>query len=316
MLDVVVDRASLRRFAWLSIGAAVLTISLKSLAYWLTGSVGLLSDALESLVNLAAAIMALVALTLAARPPDDEHAYGHGKIEYFSSGAEGALILVAAGSIAYAAITRLLNPQPLEQVGAGLIVSVVASLINLGASRVLLSAGRRYDSITLEADAKHLMTDVWTSAGVVLGVLVVSVTGLSWLDPVVALLVAANIIREGGRLIQRSVLGLLDTALPPEEYTRLETILEGYRQDGLEFHAVRTRQAASRRFASMHVLVPGHWTVKQGHDVLECIEAEIRTALPGVMVTTHLEPLEDPVSYSDCTLERHVEPDEVGHPSG
>jgi len=313
---MVVNRASLTRFAWLSIGAAVLTICLKGLAYWLTGSVGLLSDALESLVNLAGAIMALMALTVAARPPDDTHAYGHDKIEYFSSGAEGALILVAACSIAYAAIERLLNPQPLEQVGIGLVVSVLASVVNLGVARVLLSAGRRYDSITLEADARHLMTDVWTSAGVVAGVEAVAATGIAWLDPVVALLVAANITRTGSGLIRRSVLGLMDTALPPEEYARLQAVLAGYSHDELVFHAVQTRQAASRRFVNMHVLVPGHWTVKQGHDMLERIEAEIRAALPGVLVTTHLEPIEDSLSRQDHTLERGDAPAEAGEPPG
>jgi cation diffusion facilitator family transporter len=298
------NRSSLKRYAWLSIGAAVATIALKGLAYLLTGSVGLLSDALESLVNLAAAIMALVVLTLAARPADDLHEYGHDKAEYFSSGAEGMMIIFAAASIAYTSIQRLLNPQPIEQAGLGLVLSVAASLINLGAGQVLLRAGRRYESITLEADAHHLMTDVWTSVGVVIGVGIVALTGVQWLDPVIALLVAANIVREGAKLVRRSVMGLMDTALPADEVQQIQAALERYRAQGVEIHALRTRQSASRRFISMHVLVPGDWTVKHGHDLLECIEHDICQALPSALVMSHLEPLEDSASWRDIDLTR------------
>lgn len=301
---LVVQVLSLRRFAWLSIGAAIVTIALKAAAYLLTGSVGLLSDALESLVNLAAAMMALAMLTLAARPPDEEHAYGHSKAEYFASGAEGALVVLAAVSIGWAAWPRLLDPQPIQQAGLGLGISVGASLINLVVARILLHAGRRYHSITLEADAHHLMTDVWTSAGVVLGVGAVMFTGWERLDPLIALLVAANIIWTGVQLVRRSALGLLDTALPESERVAVRQILERYQQEGAQFHALRTRQAAARRFVSVHILVPGAWTVDHGHRLLEQIEREIRQAVPNVTVFTHLEPLEDPSAWEDTQLDR------------
>ncbi len=299
------QRASLTRFAWLSIGAALATIGLKAGAYLLTGSVGLLSDALESVVNLVAAVVALVVLSVAARPPDDDHAYGHDKAEYFSSGVEGALILLAAASIAYVSFGRLFDPQPIEQAWLGLAISVAASGINLVVARVLMQAGRHYRSITLEADAHHLMTDVWTSVGVVLGVAAVALTGWQRLDPIIALIVAANIIWSGVRIIQRSALGLLDTALPADERAKVVAILAGYvEREGVTYHALRTRQAASRRFVSVHILVPGSWTVREGHTLLEQIEAEVRTALPGSTVFTHLEPLEDPESFEDQLLDR------------
>jgi cation diffusion facilitator family transporter len=297
--------ASLTRFAWLSIAAAVVTIGLKTGAYFLTGSVGLLSDALESLVNLAAAVVALLMLSVAARPPDEEHAYGHGKAEYFSSGVEGGLILLAAGSIAIAALGRLLDPRPIEQVGLGLGISIVASLINLVVARVLLQAGRHYHSITLEADAHHLLTDVWTSAGVVVGVVAVALTGWQPLDPIIALLVAANILWAGVRLIRRSALGLLDTALPAAERATVVAILDGYaRREGVGYHALRTRQAGARRFVSVHILVPGSWSVQRGHNLLERIEREVRATFASTTVFTHLEPLEDPESFADQSLDR------------
>jgi cation diffusion facilitator family transporter len=298
------DRQSLTRFAWLSIAAALLTIGLKAWAYWLTSSVGLLSDALESLVNLVAASIALVVLTIAARPADEDHPYGHDKAEYFSSGVEGGMILLAALSIAVTAVNRLVHPQPLEQVGLGLTVSIIASLINFGIAQTLLAAGRRYDSITLEADAKHLMTDVWTSAGVVLGVGAVRLTGWEWLDPIVALGVAANIVSTGVCLVRRSVLDLMDTALPLEEQTIIKNILDQYRTDHVQYHALRSRRAAARRFVSVHILVPGTWTVQRGHDLLERIEAQIREHLANATVFTHLEPLEDPVSWQDTGIDR------------
>jgi cation diffusion facilitator family transporter len=298
------DRGSLRRFAWLSIAAAVATIALKALAYLLTGSVGLLSDALESFVNLAGALMALAMLSLAARPPDANHAYGHGKAEYFSSGVEGGLILIAAVSIAVAAVDRLLHPRPLEQLGLGLTISVVASLVNLGVSVVLMRAAKQYDSITLRANAHHLMTDVWTSAGVLVGVGAVAVTGWLWLDPLVALAVAANIVWTGVRIVHASILGLMDTALPAAELAAITAVLDRYASDEVRYHALRTRQAGPRRFVSVHVLVPGAWSVMRGHDLLERIEADIREALPLVSVLTHLEPLEDPAAHDDLDLDR------------
>jgi cation diffusion facilitator family transporter len=296
---------SLTRFAWLSIAAALATMALKAAAYWLTGSVGLLSDALESLVNLAGALMALAMLTVAAWPADENHAYGHGKAEYFSAGVEGALILIAAIAIAVAAIDRLLHPRPIEQVGVGLAVSVLASLLNLGVALVLLKAARAHRSATLQANAHHLLTDVWTSAGVLVGVGAVALTGWLVLDPLVALAVAANIVFAGGRIVRDSVAGLMDAALPPADLKVLRALLDGYAADGIEYHALRTRQAGARRFVSVHVLVPPEWSVQQGHDLLERIEADIRRALPPVTVDTHLEPLGDPAALADQELHRH-----------
>ena len=299
------SRSSLTRFAWISIAAAVATMALKGTAYWLTGSVGLLSDAVESIVNLIGAVIALIMLTIAARPADEDHAYGHGKAEYFASGAEGALIVIAAISIAVAAVNRLIHPQPLEQAGAGLAISTAASLINFFVARILLRAGREHNSITLEADARHLMTDVWTSAGVIAGIIAVALTGWQVLDPLIALAVAVNIVWSGYVLIKRSTLGLMDSALPPDELAAVMRILGKYEeQEGIRHHALRTRQAASRRFVSVHVLAPGAWTVDAGHDLLEQLEADIRAALPEVTITSHLEPLDDPASHQDKELDR------------
>jgi len=299
-----VDRKSLTRFAWLSIAAAIGTMGLKGLAYHLTGSVGLLSDALESLVNLAGALMALAMLAAAARPPDEDHAYGHSKAEYFSSVLEGTLILIAAASIGVAAVNRLIDPQPLQKIGAGLAVSVVASIVNLGVAVVLLRAGKRERSIALTANAHHLLTDVWTSAGVVVGIAAVAVTGWQSLDPIVALLVAANIVWSGYRLLRVSVDGLMDKALPAEEYAALRAVLDAHVEDGIQYHALRTRESGARRFVSLHVLVPGDWTVHHGHALLERIESEIRAVVPNVTVLTHLESLDDPASWEDQTLDR------------
>lgn len=301
-------RGFLVRYAWLSIAAALATIVLKLAAYALTDSVGLLSDALESVVNLAGAVMALCMLVIAARPPDDDHAHGHDKAEYFSSGVEGTLILIAAAGIAWAAFERLRAPRPLEQIGAGLAVSITASAINFAVARVLLRVGRRERSITLEADAQHLMTDVWTSVGVVTAVGLVALTGWQRLDPIVALLVAANIVFTGVGLVRRSTLGLLDTALPPAQQDSVRTVLDRYAANGVQYHALRTRQAGARRFVSVHVLVPGEWTVQRGHDLLERMEAEIRSALPGASVLTHLEPKEDASSWEDQALDRAEPP--------
>lgn len=308
MTSDITNRSSLTRFAWLSIAAAILTIALKAIAYWLTGSVGLLSDALESFVNLVGALMALAMLTIAARPADEDHAYGHSKAEYFSSGVEGTLILIAAVSISVAAIQRLITPKPLEQIGLGLGVSIAASLVNLFVALILLRASRHHHSITLEANAHHLMTDVWTSAGVLVGVGAVALTGWERLDPIVAFLVAGNIVWAGVRIVRKSVLGLMDTALPVEEQNTLRRVLEPYIQSGVQYHALRTRQSGARQFVSLHVLVPGLWTVQRGHGLLEKIEADIRHALPSVTVFTHLESRNDPASWEDTSLDRMETP--------
>ncbi|MBC1221605.1 cation transporter [Nostoc sp. UCD121] len=295
---------TVRSYAFLSIGAAIVTIALKFGAYLLTGSVGLLSDAIESCVNLAAALIALWAVTYAAKPADAEHTFGHSKAEYFSSGAEGALIIVAAISIGVEAWGRLLHPEAIAQVGLGLALSVLATAVNGGVAFVLLKAGRRLRSITLRADAHHLFTDVWTSGGVIVGIFLVQVTGWLVLDPIIALLVAVNIVWTGFRLLRESFFGLLDTALPIKEMETILVILSKYERQGIQFHAMRSRIAGTRRFISFHVLVPGAWTVRQGHDLCEAIELSIIQALPKSGIITHLEPLEDPVSWDDQELER------------
>ena len=298
------NRAFLTRFAWISIAAALVTMGLKTAAYLETGSVGLLSDAIESLVNLFGGLMALTMLTVAARPPDEDHAYGHGKAEYFSSGVEGTLISIAAVSIGVTAVLRLLAPRPLEAIGLGLAISVVASLVNLGVALLLLRAARQHDSITLEANAYHLLTDVWTSVGGVVGVGAVALTHWEWLDPVVALVVAANIIWTGVRIVRRSVAGLMDKAIAPDDVAAVQKVLDVFRRDGVQFHALITRQAGAQKFVSVHVLVPGDWTVRRGHQLLEQIEADIRHTVPGALMFTHLEPLDDPASWADEKLER------------
>lgn len=298
------ERKRLTRFAWLSIATALVTMSLKAGAYLLTGSVGLLSDALESSVNLVAAIIALVSLWVAAQPPDEEHAYGHSKAEYFSSAVEGGLILVAALAILASAGERLLHPRPLQQLDVGLAISVLAAFLNLVAARVLARAGREYESATLNADAQHLMTDVWTSAGVVLAVGAVAVTGWQPLDPLIAMVVAVQIVRSGLRLVREAAQGLMDTALPEKEQEQIVAILEGHAVDGVQYHALRTRRSGAQRFVSVHIQVPGAWSVQRGHTLLEEIERDIRQTLPRVHVFTHLEPLEDPVSWEDIRLDR------------
>ncbi len=298
------SRPSLTRFAWLSIAAAIVTILLKTWAWHVTGSVGLLSDALESIVNLIGGVMALAMLTIAQRPADEDHAFGHGKAEYFSSGVEGSLILVAAASIGLASFERLMNPQPLEQPGLGLAVALVASAVNLSVALLLRRVGRERRSITLEANAQHLLTDVWTSVGVLAGVGLVVLTGWNRLDPLVGLLVAANIVWTGAGIVRRSVAGLMDAALPAADLLEVKKILEGYRTDDVEFHALWTRQSGSRKFVSFHVLVPGEWTVRRGHELLEDIEKSIAAMLPDTSVFTHLEALEDPASWEDDRLDR------------
>lgn len=298
------ERRGLLRFAVLSVVAAVVTIGLKTAAYVITGSIGLLSDALESLANLVAALVALYALWVAARPPDEEHTYGHTKAEYFSSGFEGLLIVAAAVGIVVAAVRRLIEPQPIQDPALGLLTNALASGVNLAVARVLLRVGKRHESITLEADAQHLMADVWTSLGVIAGVTAAVATGWHRLDPIVAIAVALNVLRSGFRLLRRSMYGLLDTSLPEETLGEIKAILDAHSGAGVRYHALRTRQAGARRFISFHILVPGNWTVQRGHDLLERIEERIREVIPNSVVDTHLEPIEDPVSWEDTRLER------------
>ena len=298
------DRSRLARLIWLSIAAAVATIALKTGAWAVTGSVSLLSDAAESVVNLVAAVFALVIVHWAARPPDEEHAYGHEKADYLSAGVEGGLILIAAVTIGVSAVDRLMNPAPVTDAAVGIAIAVVASLINLSVARVLIRAGREHRSLTLEADGRHLMTDVWTSAGVVLGVGTVALTGWDTLDPIIALVVAANILRTGVSLVRRSTGGLMDRALEPGELALVEQVLARHAGRDVQFHALRTRRAGPRAFVSVHVLVPGSWSVHEGHDLAEQVEADLREALGHSTVFTHLEPREDPVSFADVKLDR------------
>lgn len=295
----------LERYAWLSVGAAVATIAVKTLAWWLTGSVGLLSDALESLVNLAAALLALSMLRLAAAPPDENYPHGLSKAEYFSAGIEGALIVVAAAGIVWTAVPRLVAPQALEMPFAGLTLTIAATAINYGVALVLLRAGRQHSSITLEADGRHLMTDVWTSGGVIAGVALVYVTGWLRLDALVALAVSVHILWTGFGLVRRSVRGLLDPAISAEDQAEVTKLIDEYsRRYGVSFHALRTRQAGARRFVSFHLLVPDAWTVAQAHRLSEEIEARMRAMVPNAAIFTHIEPISDPASYEDQELDR------------
>ena len=299
-----VPRADLRGYAWLSVAAALVTIAVKAWAWALTDSVGLLSDALESLVNLGAAFLALASVTIAARPPDEDHTFGHDKVEYLAAAVEGALVLLAAVTIAVAASMRLLDPQMPSAPLAGTLLVGAASLVNLGVSRVLRRAGTRHRSPTLIADAHHLMTDVWSSLVVVGGVALVAATGWAWLDPLLGIAVAVVILRTGVRLVFGAAGGLMDRAFEAADLGRVEAVLARHRAAGLDFHALRTRQAGARRFMSVHVLVPPEWSVKRGHDEAETIEADLREAVPGLSVLTHLEPLGDPTADHDIALDR------------
>jgi cation diffusion facilitator family transporter len=280
----------LTRFAWLSIAAAFLTIGLKSWAYLLTGSVGLLSDAAESLVNLVAAVIALIALHVAARPADENHNFGHGKAEYFSAGVEGLMIFVAAGFILVSSVQRFIHPSALDSVGLGLAISSVATAANWAVGLLLLRVGRTYRSATLTADGKHLLTDVWTSFGVIIGVLLVGLTGWERLDPIVAATVGLNILVTGFRLVYQSMVSLLDAALPPEDLALVTAVLDRMRTPDLDFTDVRTRESGRHRFVSLTVLVPADWTVERGHALADDVEVEMAKDLPGIEVQTHLEP--------------------------
>jgi len=288
----------------MSIAAAIATIALKTVAYWLTDSVGLLSDALESVINLVAAMFALWMLTVAARPADEGHPYGHTKAEYFSGALEGSLIGMAALSIGYAAIGRLFEPRPIENVTIGLIISAAASVLNLIGGQILIRKGRQYRSITLEADGHHLMTDVYTSVGVIVAVFAVSFTGWYILDPVVALLIAANILWTGFKVVRQSTTGLMDAAVSPEDLGKITGVLDGYKESHqVDYHALRTRQSGTRAFVTVHILVPDEWTVQRGHELIEQIVSDICAAVPGSNVLTHMEPLDDPLSMEDIELE-------------
>ncbi|MCP9859222.1 MULTISPECIES: cation diffusion facilitator family transporter [unclassified Cyanobium] len=291
--------ASPRSYILLSVAAAVATIVLKTAAWRLTGSVGLLSDAMESGVNLVAALGAFWALSLAAKPADRTHHYGHFKAEYFSSGLESVLIVLAALAIITSAVGRLQAPEPLEQLGLGMALSLVATALNGLVAWVLLRAARHFHSISLRADAHHLFTDVWTSCGVLVGIGLVKLTGLTILDPLIAIAVALNITLTGWNLLRETASGLLDRSLPSDEQERLEALLACHETEGIRFHALRTRVAGSRRFVAFHVLVPGQWTVQDGHDLCEQLEQEIAIALPRSDVLTHLEPIEDPRAWDD-----------------
>jgi len=299
-------KVDLRKFAWLSIVTAIVTIVLKTGAWAMTGSVGLLSDAAESTVNLVAAVVALIALTVAARPATERFLYGRAKAEYFSAAIEGLMIFVAAAVIMVTAVERFVNPRPLENLGIGLVIVVIASVLNGAVALVLLRAGRAHNSITLRADGKHLMTDVVTSAGILVGVGLVALTGWERLDAIVAFAVGVNIIIAGIGLLTESVSGLLDKALPDEDHEVITEILRR-RTDGVSttFHGLQTREAGRERFMTVHVLVPDEWTVKHGHDYIEDLEDELKGALPGLTVLTHLEPISDPASYEDIP-EAHV----------
>lgn len=301
-------RKRLIRVISVSITVAVLTIGMKLAAWLLTGSVGLLSDAAESVVNLVAAGVALIVILWSTRPADEDHTYGHEKADYLSAGLEGALILLAAVTIAYAAIERLIHPVELNSVGIGLAISAAASVLNLLAARLLIRTGEEETSLVLVADGRHLMADVITSAGVIVGVALVWLTGLERLDPVIALVVAANIIRTGTGLVSDSMSGLMDKALPEDELQKVSQVLDGFESDDIRFHALRTRRAGRRTFISIHVLVPGNWSVKQGHDLLEQVEEDLRACFEQTTVFTHLEPIEDPVSFADTGLDRTSNP--------
>lgn len=288
---------------WLSIAAAVATISLKTVAYLLTGSVGLLSDALESVVNLVAAVFALWMLTVAARPADEDHPYGHTKAEYFSGALEGSLIGMAALSIGWAAIQRLMSPVPIENISFGLAISAVASIINLIVGQILIRQGKKHRSATLSADGKHLMTDVVTSAGVIAALIVVKITGWVILDPIIALVVAFYILWSGYEIVRHSAMGLLDTAIEPNELKEVVRVLDDYKREfPIDYHALRTRRSGVRTFVNVHVLMPDEWTIIRGHDLAHQIEHDVAAALPGAVVFTHIEPIDDPKSMEDIHI--------------
>ena len=296
---------SLKKYAYLSIAAALITIGLKFYAYFYTGSMGLFSDALESCVNLLAAVVALIMIHISEKPADEGHEFGHTKAEYFSSAIEGGLILVAAFSIIWSAAPRLLAPQPIENVGLGVLISLSASLVNLGVALVLIKNGKKNNSLLLEADGKHLMTDVWTSIGVITAIFIVKLTGFLILDPIIAIIVALNIVWTGFQLLKRSANGLMDASISESELKIVTDYLNELKTDKIDFHSLMTRQAGQRKFISLHLLVPGEWSVQQGHDYAENIEETIEDMFSEpVTVSTHIEPIEDPASMRDIGIDR------------
>jgi len=299
MINSLLQKKSLAPIAWISIIASILTIILKWAAYKVTGSVGFLSDAMESFINLAAGIVALIMLTIAAHPPDKEHPFGHDKAEYFSSLIEGLLIVLAAIGIVYAAVNRIYHPRPLEELNIGMALSLLATLINFVTARILMHFGRKHNSITLEADAHHLMTDVWTTIGIVVGILLVKLTNWQLLDPLMAIGVALSIVYTGAKLIVRSTDGLMDSKLSEKELKLIRKILDRYKEQGIDYHALYTRQSSSKSFITFHLLIPGDLTIYQSHDFSKKIEKEIAAALPYSSVFIHLEPLNDPESFDD-----------------
>lgn len=302
--SALMDRSFLKQYAWLSIAAAILTLALKTLAYLVSGSVGLLSDAIESIVNLVGGVVSLTMLTIATRPADESHPYGHSKAEYFSSMIEGSLIVCAAISIAVTAVNRILFPRPLEQLGLGLLISVGASIVNLAAALILRRAGNRYQSIALSASSQHLLTDVWTSAGVLAGIGAVAFTGWELLDPLVAIAVGLNITWAGHSIVRKSVAGLMDGAAPDSAHEQLQASLVKFRAQGIQFHSIQTRQAGATSFISLHVVVPGSWTVHQGHHLTTQLEDDLKLRIPRSVVYTHLESSDDPASWDDHRLEK------------
>ncbi len=296
---------SLNKYLYLSVAAALVTILLKYYAFHATGSMGFLSDALESFVNLFAALFALLMLHISRKPADQEHEFGHGKAEYFSSAVEGALILVAAFTIIRSAAPRLVDPVALENIGTGLLFSLLASLVNLAVGLVLINNGKKKKSLLVEADGRHLMTDVYTTVGVILGIILVQVTGWLIIDPIIAILVALNIIYSGYRLIVRSARELMDATIPEDELERVTAYLDSLGEREIEYHSLLTRMSGPRRFISMHLLVPGEWSVKRGHDCADEVEETIITMFrEPVTVSTHIEPVEDPASMKDIGIDR------------
>lgn len=293
---------SLLKWGWLSIGAACIALTLKFGAYFFTGSVGLLSDAVESLVNLAAAVTALFALWYSTRPVDRSHNYGHQKIEFFSAAIEGALIVVAAAIIIWYSTQRLLHPQPIESIGIGLIAAIVATLVNLVLAVSMLRVARQHESIVLEADGQHLMTDVWTTVGVIGALIIASITEWNWIDPVVGLLVAANIIRIGLHLLRASFDGLMDRAIPAEEEQRIRAAIDATIPPDVTYHAVRTRRAGSHRAVDLHLLVPGDERVREAHLLTKRVEDAIAEVFPNTETVIHLEPVDDPDAWLDSDL--------------
>ncbi|MCC7151443.1 MAG: cation transporter [Rubrivivax sp.] len=284
----------------LSIAVALATIALKTGAWWVSGSVGLLSDALESLVNLAGAVFALMMVIVAERPPDDGHPYGHHKAEYFSSGFEGVLIFAAALAIVAAAVRRLLEPQPLQAIGLGLSLSVVSSLLNGALAYAMLQKARSHRSMALEADARHLFTDVWTSAGVVAGLLGVMATGWQWLDPVIAIAVAANILREGGRLVWRSAQGLMDLAIEPEARAEIDRTLASFAHHSIRFDHIATRRAGQRRFVDLHMHMPAAWSLGRAAALRTSVEQALMSAVPGLRASIQLLPMDVEAHFDEA----------------